>query len=168
MSMLRGLRESTYRQLFDLESGSPTARRLDSFITWLIIVNLAANARDAMPEGGDLLLATENRSVMDGGRLREYVALTASDTGHGMSPEVQARMFDPYFTTKADGTGLGLAIVKKIVVEHGGAIEVRASERLGGAAFVIRLPSPSDVSPEAVRDARAKAREAGVREVGGA
>jgi signal transduction histidine kinase len=51
------------------------------------------------------------------------------------------RVFDPYFTTKADGTGLGLAIVKKIVVEHGGSIEVRKSQKLGGAKFVVHLPS---------------------------
>jgi signal transduction histidine kinase len=56
------------------------------------------------------------------------------------------RVFDPYFTTKAEGTGLGLAIVKKIIVEHNGAISVRKSEELGGAAFVMELPSPHSLA----------------------
>ena len=110
-----------------------------------IIVNLAANARDAMPEGGDFLLATENRSAMDGGRLREYVALTASDTGHGMSPDVQARMFDPYFTTKGpDGTGVGLATVQAIVAASGGRIEVESAPEKG-TSITILLPRDANV-----------------------
>jgi two-component system nitrogen regulation sensor histidine kinase NtrY len=64
------------------------------------------------------------------------------DDGPGVSAEARERIFDPYFTTKVDGTGLGLAIVKKVVVEHGGTIEVQRSERLGGASFVLHLPAP--------------------------
>jgi signal transduction histidine kinase len=62
-------------------------------------------------------------------------------------PDVsRERVFDPYFTTKAEGTGLGLAIVKKIVVEHNGTISVRRSEALGGAAFVVSLPLPHSLA----------------------
>ena len=67
-------------------------------------------------------------------------SIVVEDDGPGVAPEKRERIFDPYFTTKADGTGLGLAIVKKIVVEHGGTIDVGESA-LGGASFVIRLPS---------------------------
>ena len=62
------------------------------------------------------------------------------------------RIFDPYFTTKADGTGLGLAIVKKIVVEHGGSIDVGVSLRLGGAKLEVHLPGPHSLAIAAARD----------------
>jgi signal transduction histidine kinase len=85
------------------------------------------------------------------------------DDGPGVPPESRERVFDPYFTTKSDGTGLGLAIVKKIVVEHGGRIEVGRSERLGGASFVIHLPGPRSVAIAAAREARERALESGVK-----
>lgn len=128
-----------------------------------IIVNLAANARDAMPDGGDFLLATENRSTTDGSRHRDYVALTASDTGHGMSPDVQARMFDPYFTTKgADGNGVGLATVQAIVAASGGRIEVESAPGKG-TAITILLPREANVVvmppvPASVAQPRPRAR----------
>jgi signal transduction histidine kinase len=73
--------------------------------------------------------------------LREprHALLQVDDDGPGVPPEVRARVFDPYYTTKSEGTGLGLAIVKKVVLEHGGEIECGESE-LGGALFTIRLP----------------------------
>jgi len=69
-------------------------------------------------------------------------SIMVDDNGPGVAPAERERIFDPYFTTKTDGTGLGLAIVKKIVVEHGGTIDVSEST-LGGASFVIRLPLPT-------------------------
>jgi two-component system nitrogen regulation sensor histidine kinase NtrY len=68
------------------------------------------------------------------------------DDGPGVPEPSRERVFDPYFTTKAEGTGLGLAIVKKIVVEHNGGISVRPSEGLGGAAFVVALPAPHSLA----------------------
>ena len=100
-----------------------------------VFMNLAVNARDAMPDGGQLLihLAEEPGS--------RFAVITVSDTGHGMSPEIQARIFEPFFTTKARGagTGLGLSVIHGIVAGHAGRISVE-SEPDRGTKFVIRLP----------------------------
>jgi len=110
-----------------------------------VIVNLAVNARDAMPRGGTLVLETRN---VDGGtpqtaiRPGRHVLLTVTDTGCGMNPEVQARAFEPFFTTKGEGkgTGLGLAVVHGIVQQSGGRI--RLESRPGaGTTFQIYLPA---------------------------
>lgn len=98
-----------------------------------ILLNLAVNARDAMPQGGRLLLRTEPGET---GQVR----LTVRDTGTGIPPDVLPRIFEPYFTTKGlgKGTGLGLAMVMSLVEGHGGRIEV--SSRLGeGTEFRIHL-----------------------------
>jgi len=112
-----------------------------------VLVNLVRNAveaiRDARPakEGvarGHVVVRAEPEA--DG------VSVVVEDDGPGVPEEARDRIFDPYFTTKAEGTGLGLAIVKKIVVEHNGAITARPGERLGGAAFVITLPLPHSLA----------------------
>ncbi|HEX2778700.1 MAG TPA: ATP-binding protein [Gemmatimonadaceae bacterium] len=109
-----------------------------------VLVNLAVNARDAMPDGGVLTITTERAFVSgdppalpDG----EYVVLTVADTGHGMDESVRRRMFDAFFTTKLPGrgTGLGLSTVRGIVERAGGAIAV-ASEPGRGTRFRIHLP----------------------------
>ncbi len=103
-----------------------------------VVVNLVANARDAMPGGGDLTISTENRTTEEGGRSREWVVLTVRDSGTGMPPDVQARMFDPYFTTKGtEGTGVGLATVKAIVQASGGRIEVDSEPGRGTAMSIV-------------------------------
>jgi len=117
-----------------------------------VLVNLAINARDAMPEGGRLLIATANLRL-DGtnafdhppGEVGDYVQMTVRDTGCGMSEEIQAHIFEPYFTTKevGKGTGLGLATCYGIVRQAGGYIGVESAPGQG-TAFTVYLPRVSD------------------------
>lgn len=111
-----------------------------------IVLNLAINARDAMPGGGRLVIRTsiapQSPAVPDwSGESRGFLLLTVEDTGTGMSEEVRAHIFEPFFTTKdvGKGTGLGLSTVYGLVQQIGGTIEVQTA--LGrGSTFLIRLP----------------------------
>jgi two-component system cell cycle sensor histidine kinase/response regulator CckA len=113
-----------------------------------VIMNLAINARDAMPNGGRLTLSTRNEDIGEKRASRHaglergaYAVLSVTDTGTGLSPEVLPHLFEPFFTTKEEGkgTGLGLATVYGIVKQSGGHIEAVSREGQG-TAFVIRLP----------------------------
>jgi signal transduction histidine kinase/ActR/RegA family two-component response regulator/HAMP domain-containing protein len=118
-----------------------------------VVMNLVLNARDAMPEGGDLLLTTgvSLRPLPDGSGHRPEVHITVSDTGHGMAPELVAKIFEPFFTTKdvGRGTGLGLSTVYGIVQQGGGQVAV-ATAPGAGTCFDVTLPACTaevDVSP---------------------
>jgi len=128
------------------------------------VLNLALNARDAMPEGGALIFTTTNVALDESfgteqlfpAASGEYVRLTVSDTGEGMTPETQSRVFEPFFTTKSTGkgTGLGLAAVYGTIKTHRGTLRL-ASELGQGTEIEIFLPAtgtpPSERVPAEAR-----------------
>jgi len=130
-----------------------------------VLVNLAVNARDAMPGGGTLTiepaaaqLDEDYARLHPGVRPGHYVALSVSDTGTGISPEVAARIFEPFYTTKppGKGTGLGLATVHSIVAEAGGSLSV-CSEQGAGTTFRAFFPAAEGRATTAVTAAVAVA-----------
>jgi PAS domain S-box-containing protein len=129
-----------------------------------VLLNLCVNARDAMPEGGDLVLSVENllidehfSTMLQGAKPGAYVLVQVSDSGTGIPQEIIDQIFDPFFTTKgADkGTGLGLSTTIGIVRSHGGVINV-VSEVGAGATFKVYLPAikdaPAGVAEESETD----------------
>lgn len=134
-AMIRRLAGDRVRVAFSLEE-SRAVVTADRVHLDQIILNLVTNARDAMPDGGDLAIAVR-RSRKDG---VSVVTLRVADTGIGIAEAVRIRMFDPYFTTKTSdrGTGLGLATVHSIVRRYGGDIEVHSAPG-SGAVFIVTL-----------------------------
>lgn len=137
--------------VIDIPPGSYIAN-IDIVQMQQVITNLVVNARDAMPEGGELtiglrkLVVDETTSppipMMQTG---EWLAITVSDTGIGIPPEHLSHIFEPFFTTKENGTGLGLSQVYGIVTQHGGFVDVQ-SEVGKGSTFIIYLPAASTAS----------------------
>ena len=131
------------------------------------VINLAVNARDAMPDGGRLVLAT-TRDTVDEGYARghppmpagQYIVLRVSDSGHGMPPETQARVFEPFFTTKdvGKGTGLGLSMVYGTLKQIGGFIFVD-SEVDHGTTFQLYFPPAAAPKPDMADAATARRSE---------
>jgi len=122
-----------------------------------VIMNLVVNARDAMPEGGRLIIATSD-IVLEAGIVSSlaagpYVVLSVTDTGMGMSAETRSHLFEPFFSTKPPGrgTGLGLSIVYGIVAQSGGGIAVDSTLG-GGTTFRVYLPRVAEI-PASVRPA---------------
>ena len=119
-----------------------------------VLVNLAVNARDAMPQGGKLIINTANTSTDDTASQGEmppgqYIALKVSDTGTGIPKDVLDRVFEPFFTTKpkGEGTGLGLATVYGIVTQAGGHVRVYSEPGLG-TSFTVLLPvTEQEIAP---------------------
>jgi signal transduction histidine kinase/ActR/RegA family two-component response regulator len=124
---------------------------IDAGLIYQTILNLCLNARDAMPDGGNILVQTRTtsgaalRQRFAEARAEQYVYISVTDTGVGMEADVMSRVFESYFTTKkpGQGTGLGLTIVHGIVTEHAGFIEV-TSESGCGSTFHIYLPIPRE------------------------
>jgi PAS domain S-box-containing protein len=114
-----------------------------------VLMNLCVNARDAMPDGGSISISAENVFLDENyarmhieAKAGRFVMISVSDTGPGMSPEIQSRIFEPFFTTKemTKGTGLGLSTAMTIVKSHGGFINVY-SELHKGSQFTLYLPA---------------------------
>lgn len=127
-----------------------------------VTMNLCTNAAQAMPEGGVLKVVLEQVAVTDPRPLRrgklaagEYLRLTVSDSGQGVSPQILDRVFDPFFTTKpvGEGTGLGLSLVDGIVADLGGAIEVSSAPG-AGTTFRIWLPAAAGLAESAAEQSR--------------
>jgi signal transduction histidine kinase len=118
----------------EVTGGLPPAL-VDLPLLHVALSNLFTNALQAMPEGGDLHVRLEREQRTGPPRLQ----LSISDTGRGMSLEVQRRIFEPFFTTRASGIGLGLPIVRRIVESHLGELEVQSTEGQG-TTFTVRLP----------------------------
>ncbi len=147
---------------YDLDHDGQVPVLADGTQLELMILNLAINARDAMPGGGDLTIATRRRHVADDPELApgDYVELSVADTGGGMSQEVAERAFDPFFTTKerGRGTGLGLSMVYGVARQSGGASRIESAPGAGtkisvlfpvSAEPVATKPAPAATSPHA-------------------
>ncbi len=151
-SIIKGIEEILKRMMgekielrIELED-NPWPIRVDVAQMEQVIMNLAVNARDAMPEGGTFLLKTENVEVDERMSRRfvelapgKYALLHVEDTGCGIKPEIMEHIFEPFFSTKPDGTGLGLATVYGIVRQHNGAITVDSIPGKG-TTFKIYIP----------------------------
>ncbi|MGZ4809085.1 MAG: response regulator [Thermoanaerobaculia bacterium] len=120
----------------------PLFAMLDPAQMQQVLTNLAANARDAMPRGGELTLTIEPATRGS----QRMVRLVVSDTGHGIPADVLPLIFEPLFTTKRTGTGLGLAVVQQLLNRNGGSIDV-ASEPGKGTTFTILVPATEQRSP---------------------
>lgn len=152
--LIRGLEKMLARMIrenvdFHLElAGQALMVSADAGQLEQVLINLAVNARDAMPEGGKLTISTGLETMDDEyvaaygyGKPGRYVLITVADTGEGMDAETQKKIFEPFFSTKGigEGTGLGLAISYGIIKQHNGFIKVYSEPRQG-TLFKIYLP----------------------------
>lgn len=125
-----------------LATGALTAQ-VDQDQLRQVFWNMATNAFEAMPEGGQLTISTSCRHVDVGGRKGDVIEISFHDTGEGIPKENLDKIFLPFFTTKKEGSGLGLAAVHRIVDLHGGWIKVESQER-HGSRFVVCMPRSGD------------------------
>ena len=151
---------------FDLTSGLPSAV-VDPHQLENAILNLALNARDAMPEGGTLTIETtvmdldetysKAKSGIDPGR---YIVVAVSDTGVGMEPDLVAKVFDPFFTTKplGQGTGLGLSMVYGFAQQSGGQVRIHSQVGIGTS---VKLFLPTTQAAPAASEVHGKAPQVG-------
>jgi PAS domain S-box-containing protein len=152
LRMLGRLLGDNIRLQFE-RSQDPAAVEADAGMLEQVIMNLAVNARDAMPHGGSLTiriepvdLGGEGVKARTGIRPGRFVCLSASDTGQGMDEGTLARVFEPFFTTKkpGEGTGLGLSMVHGIVAQHRGWVEAESTLG-GGSTFRVFLPAAAEL-----------------------
>ncbi|MFT3841619.1 MAG: PAS domain S-box protein [Myxococcaceae bacterium] len=158
--MLRRLIGEDVELITRLQGGLPNVK-VDPGQLTQVMMNLCVNARDAMPTGGRLVIETcaveldpAHARAHLGAHAGHHVRVSVTDTGEGMSQEVQARIFEPFFTTKpaGKGTGLGLAVVFGAVQQAGGHVEV-VSARGAGATFHVYLPATTEAAPDQEEEA---------------
>ena len=154
--VLKLMRETFPKSIVIEDYISPNLWQLDGDSTQLqqVLMNLCVNARDAMPDGGKLIISADNLSLDKqysatnlNLEVGNYILITVTDTGMGIPPEIIERIFEPFFTTKepGQGTGLGLSTVIGIVKNHGGTIEVN-SDRQSGTQFKVYLPASESIA----------------------
>ena len=138
-----------------------------------VLINLAINARDAMPNGGELFVGTRVAEIAEspgsahaGRKAGRYIVLTIRDTGSGMDPETMSKIFEPFFTTKeaSKGSGLGLSTVYGIVSQSGGFIEVDSTVALG-SEFRVFLPAAPESPAESGLPSEAKRSRGGTESI---
>ncbi len=137
-SMLRGTFPSNIRLLVRTSVGTAHIK-CDSTQVNQVLLNLAVNARDAMPNGGELVISAQNVTLPEG----MFVCITVKDTGTGIPESLMPHIFEPFFTTKGThGSGVGLAMVKSIILAHGGKVDVHS--KAGDTEFSIYLPMATE------------------------
>ncbi len=151
LSSLREMLQSSLRGDVELAIDIPDETwpvRVDPGELEIAFLNLAMNARDAMPKGGRLAIAARNRVAGGAGAARDEVVVTVTDTGSGIPPEILERVFEPFFTTKdvGKGTGLGLSQVYGFARQSGGHVAV--DSRPGRTVFTLVLPRCEDLPEE--------------------
>jgi signal transduction histidine kinase len=139
------LNQHRIRTELEIEEGLP-AVNLDETQIRQVMLNLIRNAREAMADGGELVVGVRARTPTGDAQTLE---ISVADSGGGMDEETREHLFEPFFTTKGHGNGLGLAITQEIVEAHGGKIRCERRAQ-GGTCFVIELPLRP---PAAVADA---------------
>ena len=149
--LISGQARANRVQIFtSFHSGSARVMADEALIRQAFL-NIALNALEAMPEGGDLAISTRPADpaateILEGERIEGWMEVVFDDTGCGIPEDHLGRVFDPFFTTKKDGTGLGLAITYRIIENHRGVIRVM-SQAGKGTTFVITLPLEGTMSP---------------------
>jgi signal transduction histidine kinase len=128
-----------------LQPTPPLSVRVDPQQLEQVLINLVQNAAESIGHRGTITLRAFSTRAQLQGRLMAAVALEVSDTGKGIPADVQKRLFDPFFTTRATGTGLGLSIAARIVENHGGALQYQ-TELNRGTVFRVLLPAVENES----------------------
>jgi signal transduction histidine kinase len=138
--LVRSLFNRRTRVLLDIPD-TPFLIHMDRHEFELAILNIAGNARDAMPEDGTFKMAVDKHGT--------HVTVRLTDTGHGMSAEVSARIFEPFYTTKPEGigTGIGMAVVYQSVTEAGGTVKVESSDADGSTILIVLPEAGQDSHP---------------------
>jgi signal transduction histidine kinase len=126
-----------------VEHGAEMPIEVDSQQVRQVLINLVQNAADSIGENGHIKLRSRSQKIALSERVRQAVVLEVEDDGKGIPADVQQRLFDPFYSTKANGTGLGLSIAARIAEQHGGVLQYQ-TQLNRGTTFGIILPAKSE------------------------